>query len=222
MDAFLSRLKRARFNPKESGPGTKNQAEAAPPWVCAIIGLGNPGESYRNTRHNIGFQLVDHLATTSGGTWKKEKRFNAELSDCLLSGHKILLAKPQTYMNDSGQSFSKLLRYHRWKPESVVVAYDEINLPLGQEKLSDRGGPGGHNGMGSILQHGGNKVVRMRLGIGHKSHPGMDLKDHVLGRFKAEDLQLVQTKMAHWAQALELVVDKGPTQAMNFINRKSN
>ena len=171
MDAFLSRIKHALFNPKEGGSETKQAAEAAPSWVSAIIGLGNPGDAYRNTRHNIGFQLVDYLATNAGRTWKNEKRFNAEISDCLLSG---------------------------------------------------RGGPGGHKGMSSILQHGGKNVVRLRLGIGHKSHPGMDLADHVLGRFTAEDLQLVQDKMENWAQALELVVDKGPAQAMNFINRKSN
>jgi len=220
--ACLSSIFSLIKNKKEDTPGTKENTEETHDRIRAVIGLGNPGESYRSTRHNIGFLLLDHLAASEGQDWKKEKRFNAELSNYILSGNKILLAKPLTFMNESGQSFSKLMRYHRWRPESIVVVHDEINLPLGEMKLSNRGGPGGHNGMSSILQHGGSGVVRLRLGIGQKTHPDMDLKDHVLGHFTPEDIQQVQDKMQQWASALQLVVDKGTVQAMNFINRKSN
>ena len=192
------------------------------PWIKSIIGLGNPGVSYVDTRHNIGFKFVDHLASNSASTWKNEKRFNAEISNCVVSGHRITLVKPLTYMNDSGQSFAKLLRYYRWEPQSVLVAFDEINLPLGEKKLSDRGGPGGHNGMASIINNGGSNVLRLRLGIGQKNNPNISLSDHVLGAFSAEDLQVLQDNTKQWSHSVELVVDKGPTQAMNFINRKSN
>ena len=207
---------------KKSEPVTREVPATNKKPICAVVGLGNPGESYRGTRHNIGFQFMDFLAEQERQTWKKEKRFKAEVAICTISNQKILLAKPQTFVNESGQSLSSLMRYHRWQPSSIVVVHDEINLPLGEVKLTDRGGPGGHNGMVSILQCGGQGVLRLRLGIGHKNHPGMDLKDHVLGRFSADDLRLVQSKMEQWVEAVQLIVDKGPAKAMNFINRKSN
>jgi PTH1 family peptidyl-tRNA hydrolase len=187
-----------------------------------IIGLGNPGGSYRYTRHNIGFLFLDYLAEKAGATWKKERRFVAEIASYTLSGHKLILAKPYTFMNESGQSFSNLIRYHRWRPSSALIVHDEINLPLGAMKLSDKAGIGGHNGMASIFRFDGQDVLRFRLGIGHKSHSGMDLKDHVLGRFSTGELQHLHKQMGKWADSLQLIVDKGPSSAMNFINRKDN
>jgi PTH1 family peptidyl-tRNA hydrolase len=190
--------------------------------IHAIIGLGNPGDSYRYTRHNIGFLFLDYLAEKAGSTWKKERRFVAEIASYTLSGHKLILAKPYTFMNESGQSFSKLMKYHRWQPSSALVVHDEINLPLGAMKLSDKAGIGGHNGMASIFRFDGEDALRFRLGIGHKGHSCMDLKDHVLGRFSAADLQHLRTQMKKWADSLQLIVDNGPSSAMNFINRKDN
>ncbi len=207
---------------RESKPQEKEPAQKSVTPIRAIVGLGNPGDSYQNTRHNIGFLFLDYLAEKEGKTWRKEKRFSAEIITGNFFGQKILLGKPQTYMNESGQSLSQLVRYHRWSWPSVVVVYDEINLSLGEMKLSDRGSAGGHNGMGSILGAGGADVTRFRLGIGHKRHTDMDLKDHVLGRFSPQDLLSLQSQMGKWADALQLVIDKGATIAMAFINQKDS
>ena len=186
-----------------------------------IIGLGNPGDSYRFTRHNIGFLFLDFLAEKVGATWKKEQRFVAEITSFTLSGHKLLLAKPHTFMNQSGQSFSRIINYHRWHPSSALIVHDEINLPLGAVKLSSNtAGIGGHNGMASIFRFDGHNALRLRLGIGQKKHPDMDLKDHVLGRFSSTDLKQLRTQMGKWKDSLQLIVDNGASSAMNFINRK--
>jgi len=190
--------------------------------IHAVIGLGNPGDKYQSTRHNIGFLFLDHLAQTQQQPWKTEKRFESQITTIELAGQELVLLKPQTFMNCSGQSVSKLMRYQRWPASSLVVAYDEINLPLGTLKLSDRGSAGGHNGIADILRHGAKEILRFRLGIGAKKHQGMELTDHVLGKFSREENELVQSKLDQWKQALEMVIELGPIKAMNFINRKDN
>ena len=190
--------------------------------IHAVIGLGNPGDKYKSTRHNIGFLFLDYLAQSQQQPWKTEKRFESQITTIELAHQKLALLKPQTYMNCSGQSVSKLMHYQRWPASSLVVAYDEINLPLGTLKLSDRGSAGGHNGIADLLRHGAKEILRFRLGIGAKKHPDMELTDHVLGKFSREENALVQSKLDQWKQALELILELGPVKAMNFINRKEN
>lgn len=190
--------------------------------IHAIIGLGNPGDQYETTRHNIGFLFVDYLAATHQQSWKTDKRFEALITSIEFAGQKLHLLKPQTFMNKSGQSVSKLMRYQRWQANSLLVAHDEINLPLGLLKLSDRGSAGGHNGIDDIFRHGARDILRFRLGIGGKRHKQMELTDHVLGKFTSEEMAMIQSQMEQWTQSLELIIHQGPTKAMNFINRKDN
>ena len=190
--------------------------------INAIIGLGNPGDQYKATRHNIGFLFLDHLAELHHQNWKLEKRFDSLITSIEFADHKLLLLKPQTYMNKSGQSVSKLMRYQRWQASSLIVAHDEINLPLGSLKLSDKGSAGGHNGIDDIFRLGARDILRFRLGIGAKRHKEMELTDHVLGKFTGEEIALLQSRMEAWTQSLEMILEKGTVHAMNFINRKEN
>ncbi len=190
--------------------------------INAIIGLGNPGDQYKATRHNIGFLFLEYLADSHQQSWKNDKRFDALIATINFAGQKLILLKPQTFMNKSGQSVSKLMRYQRWQANSLVVAHDEINLPLGALKLSDRGSAGGHNGIDDIFRYGARDILRFRLGIGGKKHKEMELSDHVLGKFSNEDMSLLQTRMDQWSQSLEMIIEQGPTKAMNFINRKEH
>lgn len=125
-------------------------------------------------------------------------------------------------MNKSGQSVSKLMRYQRWQASSLIVAHDEINIPLGTLKLSDRGSAGGHNGIDDIFRHGARDILRFRLGIGGKRHKQMELTDHVLGKFTSEEMTMIHSQMDQWTKLLELIIHQGPVKAMNFINRKDN
>jgi PTH1 family peptidyl-tRNA hydrolase len=186
----------------------------------ALVGLGNPGDQYKATRHNIGYQFLDYLAQSQKLTWKKEKRYESESATLELAGQKLLLLKPQTFMNNSGKSVSSLMRYQRWPASSLIVAHDEINLPFGTLKLSNQGTAGGHNGINDIFQHGARDILRFRLGIGQKQHKHMELTDHVLGKFSSEESLTLLTRLGEWEQALGLILSQGAVQAMNLINRK--
>ena len=191
-----------------------------PTGFQALVGLGNPGDQYKSTRHNIGFIFLDHLAQSQQQTWKKEKRYESESTTIELAGQKLLLLKPQTFMNNSGKSVASLMRYQRWEAGSIIVAHDEINLPLGALKLSNQGSAGGHNGISDIFRHGAKDILRFRLGIGQKQHKQMELTDHVLGKFSSEETNQLQGRMEEWKDALGLILVQGATKSMNLINRK--
>lgn len=142
-----------------------------------IVGLGNPGAKYERTRHNAGFWLVDELARRYGGSLRLQARMQAETADIILpGGTRVLLAKPQTFMNASGQSVRSLLDFYKLSLESTLVAHDELDLPAGRVRMKKGGGPGGHNGLKDIIRHCGADFYRMRLGVGH---PGR--REAVLG-----------------------------------------
>ncbi len=185
-----------------------------------LVGLGNPGESYERTRHNLGFLLLDALARAEGLSWRPEKRFQAMFSTVSLGGRPILLLKPMTFVNLSGESLASVARYYRWGPSSFVVAHDDINLPPFRVKLSQSGGDGGHNGLRDIIHRLGDAFIRFRIGIGGRPDRRMDLKDWVLGRLSEPDEQTISGEYPFWRDALELLFTEGPVRAMNFINSK--
>jgi len=200
----------------------KKGAKTAPAMDLHIIaGLGNPGREYENTRHNIGWMLVDTLAQAHGGTWKAEARFNAHICRVKIGRRDCIIIKPQTYMNDSGNSIGTLMRYYGIKPDRVVVAHDEYQIKVGEMKISIGGGDGGHNGISSVISHIGNTFIRYRLGIGSQRPLENGLKGFVLGKFEQAELELLKEKLTEFASGIRLVVDSGPVIAMNHLNKRS-
>lgn len=151
-----------------------------------LVGLGNPGARYARNRHNVGFMAVDeiHRAHPAFGPWRN--RFQAEVSEGSLGGEKVLLVKPQTYMNESGRSVGEALRFYKGEPADIVVLYDELDLPPARFRMKTGGGHGGHNGLRSITAHIGDGYRRLRLGIGHPGDKAR-VTGHVLGDFAKVD-----------------------------------
>lgn len=190
--------------------------------IAVIAGLGNPGLKYRNTRHNVGFALVDKLAAELGAVWKMEARFEAEIATVSLgSERKLLLVKPQTFMNASGRSLGAILRYRKLPPESLLVIYDDITLDFGRAKLSLSGSAGGHNGITDLLARVGSGFLRYRIGIGAKPYKEMDLADYVLSKFSKDEQKLLADRTPLYMEHLKLIIDKETELAMNFINQRT-
>jgi len=189
--------------------------------ITVVAGLGNPGLKYRNTRHNIGFALVEKLAGKLGAGWKTEARFEAQLAQVRLNGRPLLLVQPTTFMNASGRSLGAILRYYKLSAESLVVIYDDITLDLGRSKLSAQGSDGGHNGIKSLLEQVGSGFLRYRVGVGAKPHKAMDLADFVLSTFTPDELSLLANRMPSYLEQLQLIIDKGAEPAMNLINQRT-
>lgn len=189
--------------------------------VRVLIGLGNPGRSYDETRHNIGFAVLDALARESGVCWKEKPKFSAQTTAIVLNGQEILLAKPQTFMNESGRSVGAICRFHRWNPSEVCVAYDEYQLPVGGLKLSVGGSAGGHKGVRSLIAHGFGDVVRYRIGIGPEVKPSVPLADFVLSRFSGEESQAIEEAMPTLLDGLKLLCRLDVAMAMNTLNQRS-
>lgn len=184
-----------------------------------IAGLGNPGKEYVNTRHNIGFVVVDELAKKLGFTWKLEKKRKAEVAQGTWGHQPIILAKPQTYMNLSGEALGSLAGYFKIPGARIIAIFDDVTLPLGRVKVSLEGGTGGHNGVENLVQHLGKGFMRFRIGIGQKTHPAMDLKDYVLGTFLTVESTYIETLLPNFIEGLHLLIDKGAVSAMNVLNQ---
>ncbi len=187
-----------------------------------IVGLGNPGAAYEKTRHNIGFRVLDQFARAKGADeWQRNRKLKGEIAlfeeDC---SKKVYLAKPTTFMNNSGVCLQKVCSYYRIPPEEVIVVYDEINLEVGEVKISSRGGPGGHNGLSDIIDRLKPNFTRVRIGIGQKKPKEIDLADYVLGKFSEEDETKMSASMERYVDCLDQLLKEGAEKAMNFINRK--
>ncbi|MBC9868006.1 MAG: aminoacyl-tRNA hydrolase [Opitutae bacterium] len=190
--------------------------------VSVLAGLGNPGIPYAETRHNLGFRVIDALASRHNLVWKLEKRLLSEVSSLQRSGSSWRLVKPQTFVNASGGALHAAVRYFKVEAESVIVIYDDIHLELGRLKINREGGPGGHNGVRDVIRRLGNRFIRFRVGIGAKYPPEIGLADFVLGKLTREEADLIQKKMEHYLQALAVLMDLGPESAMNQFNRREN
>ena len=184
-----------------------------------IIGLGNPTAQYVGTRHNIGFDAVTRLADIHRIS-VTEKKHKALCGKGIIEGQKVVLVKPQTYMNLSGESVREVLDFYKAGPEDVIVLYDDINLAPGQLRVREKGSAGGHNGIKSIISHlGTEEFARVRIGVGEKP-AGWDLADYVLGRFPAEEEPLMREALDNAAKACELFVAEELSVAMNQFNKK--
>ncbi len=157
----------------------------------ALVGLGNPGDRYHQTRHNAGFWFIDLLAAAHGGEFRNERRLHGEAAEIRLDGQRLRLLKPDTYVNESGQAMQALLSYYRLEPASCLVIYDELDLAPGVVRFKRSGGHGGHNGLRSIMQHlGVDGFPRLRLGIGHPGHRSA-VTNYVLSRPPADEQALI-------------------------------
>ncbi len=185
-------------------------------WL--IVGLGNPGEEYARTRHNIGFDCVKHLAQQHGLDFRT-KRAKARIAEGQIAGQRVVLAKPFTFMNLSGQAVSGLRNWYKIDPaEHLIIIYDDLDLPFGKLRLRQRGSAGSHNGMKSIIgQLGTQDFARLRVGI-DRPPPQWDQKAYVLGRFSREQQAELPDVLDRAADAIELILREGVTLAMNRIN----
>jgi PTH1 family peptidyl-tRNA hydrolase len=185
-----------------------------------IVGLGNPGMEYCLTRHSVGFFVIDALASKNGLRWTLRKNQKAEIAKYSRNEKNIILAKPATFMNESGEAVARLCAYYKVVPAEVIVIYDDIGFSVGDFRMHDREGTGGHNGVADILAKIGGGFARYRIGIGAKINGQMDLKDHVLGKFSEVELQILKGKIPEILEYLDLLLDKGIEHAMNLANRK--
>lgn len=190
--------------------------------VQLIVGLGNPEPKYDRTRHNIGFVAVDRLANLWGSPpWKEQRKFQGLFTEVQApKGETIKLLKPLTYMNLSGQSIRAVMDWYKLPPESVLVMYDEMDLPLSKIRLRLSGSAGGHNGMKSAIAHlGTDKFPRLRIGIG-KANGEKDTVSHVLGKFAPQETALLNSVLQLVTDAVEVSLKDGLDKAMNIYNNK--
>ncbi|MBL7182972.1 MAG: aminoacyl-tRNA hydrolase [Anaerolineae bacterium] len=181
-----------------------------------IIGLGNPGRKYAGNRHNVGFQCLDRLAEAWGLSFSRRKH-KALLAQGQIAGLKVILAKPQTFMNLSGDAVERMARFYKLPPESILVIYDDLDLPVGRIRLRPEGGSGGHKGMKSIIEHlGTNGFPRLRVGIGRPTHG--DPADYVLDDFTPDERITIDEVYERVASAVELWLTEGIAVAMNKYN----
>lgn len=183
-----------------------------------IVGLGNPGKQYEHTRHNVGFDVMDALADKYHISIS-EKKHKALCGKGMIEGQKVVLAKPQTFMNLSGESVAELLNYYKLDPEQeLLVIFDDISLAPGSLRIRKKGSAGGHNGIKNIIaQTGTQNFMRIKVGVGEKPK-GWDLADYVLGRFSAADRSKVEEAMEEALQAIVLIAQGDIEQAMNAWN----
>ena len=183
-----------------------------------IVGLGNPGAKYEDTRHNVGFQVVHRIAGQWAGGWKEEKKFKALVSQVTVDDVKVYLCKPQTYMNRSGESVGVLCDYYRIPAQNVLAVVDDVELAFGHLRMRAGGSSGGHNGLGSIEQHlATSDYLRLRIGIGRPAHEA-GLTGHVLGKFTSSESSLMARCLEVAVQQCECWLRHGSEKAMNEFN----
>lgn len=187
--------------------------------MYVIAGLGNPGKEYQNTRHNIGFDVIDVIAEKNQIS-VLEKKHKAMIGKGYIDGQKVILAKPRTYMNLSGESLRELVDYYKIDATTeLIVIYDDVNLPPGQLRIREKGSAGGHNGMKSIIAHLGNAFWRIKMGVGEKPSK-YDLADYVLGHFTQKEGKIMKEAAEKAESAVRLMIRGEKNAAMNEYNRK--
>ena len=185
-----------------------------------VVGLGNPGDQYRRTRHNVGFLAADRLAALARARFTA-KRFAAEMAEARLGPERVWIMKPQTYMNNSGESVGAALRFWKAEPTDLVVAHDDLELDPFRVQLKVGGGHGGHNGLKSVNAHVGTPdYARVRFGIG-RPPPPIDPTDYVLGKFAKADEAELEDSLERATEAARLAVELGADKAMNRVNRRA-
>lgn len=198
-----------------------------------VVGLGNPGKRYELTRHNMGFMVMDRLVSDSGASMMNHLRWRSHVAK--LAGSGSILMKPQTFMNESGQSVGAAMRFYKWQPEEVLVVYDDISLPFGSLRFRMAGSAGGHNGLKSMISHlGSDRFPRLKIGIGALRNESEEVKNgsvpasagglvgHVLGKFSTEERNELENTLATAAEAVQFALSEGVEAAANAYNTKKN
>lgn len=185
-------------------------------WL--LVCLGNPGDKYENTRHNVGFMVADEIGERLRVPIQKLK-YKALTNTVTLGGQKVLVMKPVTYMNLSGEAVRQAVDFYKVAPDHVLVVSDDTSLAVGKLRIRKGGSAGGHNGLKNIIQHlGTDQFSRLRLGVGEKPHPDYDLADWVLGKFQGEDKKQMDAAVKKAADAIECILSQGLDKGMNKFN----
>jgi peptidyl-tRNA hydrolase, PTH1 family len=191
--------------------------------VHLIVGLGNPGSAYADTRHNCGFMAVELFAGRQGGRWKDESRFQSRVCRTELSGRPVLLCKPETFMNLSGQAVQAVAGFYKVPVSQMLVVVDDADLPLGGLRMRPGGSAGGHHGLESIEQLlGTREFARLRIGIGRRAQEDREITRHVLGRFDESEKALLKAALDRACDQMECWVGAGLAKAMNEFNGTIN
>jgi PTH1 family peptidyl-tRNA hydrolase len=189
--------------------------------VFLIAGLGNPGDKYIQTRHNIGFIFLDYLADRHGLVFSDSK-WQAKTGRVRLWGEQLIFVEPETFMNNSGMAVGQIAAYFKIPPENILVIHDELDLPPGRVKMVCSRGSGGHNGISSIISHVGSKdFVRIRIGIGRPDSSAMKVSSYVLGKLGGQEKHDIEKLYGDIERGLEIFVEQGSQAAMNFLNSVS-
>ncbi|MBQ9392937.1 MAG: aminoacyl-tRNA hydrolase [Oscillospiraceae bacterium] len=185
-------------------------------WL--LVGLGNPGAQYASTRHNMGFLALDKLADNEGFSFNK-LRFKAWTGTARLGGEQVLVMKPQTFMNLSGEAVGEAARFYKIPPERVLVISDDVSLPVGKLRIRGGGSAGGHNGLKNIIQHlGSDAFPRIKVGVGMPDHPEYDMADWVTGRPMGDEQKLLMEALDKAVAAVPVVIRDGVEKAQNRFN----
>jgi len=187
-----------------------------------VVGLGNPGSKYKFTRHNIGFRVVDSLAQDIEIEFKKVKSYYSLISRGMINNHKVMLVKPQTFMNLSGRAVSKVVSYYKIPLQDLLIVYDDLNLELGQIRIRKKGSTGGHKGMESIMQYlHSEEIPRLRIGIGNPSiNFNFDCVSYVLSNFNVDEEDKIKEAIKLSAEAIKTIIEDGFEKTMRKYNRK--
>jgi PTH1 family peptidyl-tRNA hydrolase len=185
-----------------------------------IVGLGNPGPEHLVTRHNAGFWFVDLLARRHGGEFRDYRKFSGETAKINIEGQEIVLLKPTTYMNRSGLSIRQLSDFYKFSPDDILIAHDELDLPVGSVRLKQGGGHGGHNGLRDAIAHIGETFWRLRLGIGHPGNKA-EVIDYVLTRAPRAEEDLIMEAVGTAVDCIPLLLEQGAERAMTRLHSRA-
>jgi peptidyl-tRNA hydrolase, PTH1 family len=185
-----------------------------------IVGLGNPGPEHQVTRHNVGFWFVDLLARRHGGEFRDYRKYSGETARIAVDGQELILLKPTTYMNRSGLSVRQISDFYKIAPDDILVAHDELDLPVGSVRLKNGGGHGGHNGLRDTIAHIGENFWRLRLGIGHPGNKA-EVIDYVLTRAPRVEEDLILEAVNTAADSVPLILEQGAERAMTKLHSRA-
>lgn len=190
------------------------------PISHVVVGLGNPGAQYLHTRHNAGFLAIDYICKKYGATVNRSAH-KGLVGEATIAGKRVILVKPQTFMNLSGECVRAVLDFYKISPDNLIIIYDDISLPVGRLRVRRDGSAGGHNGIKSILEHLGTKTFpRIKIGVGEKPHPDYDLASWVLSEFSAEDLKHLEDTFPTVCEGIEKILTSSIDDAMQICNKK--